>query len=143
MFAVSKTIICRCPVDSPAAPTRERSASATDELRRQIAAERHRADVVELAVEIGPDFAAHVGPALAESEILAEIGAVFVDQTFEQREAVVACVDGIERMVSLITQLRVSGAHAFQRLAPDHEKASPGVADLDETGLFGDGVWVV
>ena len=53
------------------------------ELRRQIAAKRHRPNVVKLAVEIGPDLAAHVGPALAESKILAQVSAVLGDHAFE------------------------------------------------------------
>ena len=46
------------------------------ELRGDVAAKYRRADMIEPAVEIGPDLAADVGPALAEREILAQIGAV-------------------------------------------------------------------
>src|SRR5580698_2438786 len=56
------------------------------ELRRQIAVEHQRADVAQAAVEIRPDLPTDVRPALAKAEILAEIGAVRVDQAIEQRE---------------------------------------------------------
>src|ERR1700722_570450 len=91
-------------------------------LRRQIAAKRHRPNVVKLAVEVGPDLAAHVGPALAESKIFAQISAVLGDHAFEQGKAFVACGRGIDRVVALVLQKRILRAHFFQRLAADHEE---------------------
>ena len=35
----------------------------------------------------------------------------------------------------LISQLRIVRAHPLQCLAPDHEKARPGIANLDETAV--------
>src|SRR5947209_1767974 len=59
------------------------------ELRSNIAVEDGGTDMVEAAVEIGPDLAAKIGPALAECKILAEIGAGHgIDHALEQREAV-------------------------------------------------------
>ena len=99
--------------------------------------------MVEFALEIGPDFAAHVGPALAEREILAEIGAVLGDHAFEQSEAVVACGRRIDGMIALIAQLRIVRAHAFQRLAADHQKAGAGITHLDEAAVLNDGIGIV
>src|ERR1700704_1889763 len=54
-------------------------------LRRDIAVEDGRADMVEAALKISPDFAADIGPALAEGEILAEIGpGLRIDHAVEQ-----------------------------------------------------------
>jgi hypothetical protein len=77
------------------------SGSGAGELRRKIAAKRHRSDVAELAIEIGPDFAAHIDPALAERKILAEVSAVLGDHAFEQSEPVVARGRGIEGVIAL------------------------------------------
>src|ERR1700722_20072023 len=112
------------------------------ELRRQISAKRHRPNVVKLAVEAGPDLAAHVGPALAEGEVLAQVSAVFGDHAFEQRKAFVACGRGIERVIALVLQMRILRAHFFQCLAADHEEAGAGIAHLDEACLGNDRVGV-
>ena len=51
------------------------------ELRRDIAVEHRRADMIEPALEIGPDLAADIGPAFAERKILAEIGSGLRDRS--------------------------------------------------------------
>ena len=94
-------------------------------MRRQVAAKRHRPDMVELAVEVGPDFAAHVGPALAKSEILAQVSAVLGDHAFEQGKALVARGRGVDRMVALVLQKRILRAHSFQRLRRIMRKPVP------------------
>src|ERR1700760_1031361 len=59
------------------------------ELRGDFATKYRRPDMVEAALKIGPDLAADIGPALAEREILAEIGSGGgIDHAFEQRKAV-------------------------------------------------------
>src|SRR5215469_8095459 len=99
--------------------------------------------MLKLAVEIGPDLTAHIGPALAEREILAEIGPAAVDHGVEQGVAVVACGRSVERMIALEFQLRIMRAHALDRFAPDHQEAGAGIADFDEAALLGDGVGIV
>src|SRR5579864_4515666 len=55
------------------------------ELRRDIAAEYRRADMIEAALDIGPDLAADIGPASTKRKILAEIGSArWIDHAFEQ-----------------------------------------------------------
>ncbi len=57
--------------------------------------------MLQLAVEIGPDLAANIEPALAEGKILTEIGAVLGNHAFEQRKTIVARLRSIKRMVTL------------------------------------------
>ncbi len=115
----------------------------TRELRRQIAAERHWADMAQRAPQIGPDFAAHVGPSLAESEILTEIGSILGNHRLEKRKPLVARRAVLDRMIALVLKLRMTGAHRLQRAAPDHEKSGAGVAHLDEARPFGHRVRVL
>ena len=88
-------------------------------LRRDIAAKHRRPDVIEAAFEISPDFAADIGPALAEGEILAEIGpALRIDHALEQREPVRAARQRIGGMLAEELQRCVSGmlAHPLQHV---------------------------
>src|SRR5438128_478796 len=55
------------------------------ELGGHVAVKDGGSDMIEPAVEIGPDLAADIGPAFAEREILAQIGAGGrIDHAFEQ-----------------------------------------------------------
>ena len=99
--------------------------------------------MVELAPEIGPDFTAHIDPALAEREILAEIGAVLCDHAFEQGEPVVAEGRGVDGMIALIAELRIVRAHALQRLTADDQETGTSISDLDETAILDDGFGIV
>src|ERR1700740_2201896 len=101
---------------SPQGALRRRSRTR-GELRRQVAVKRQRSDMGQPAVEIGPDLAADVGPALAERKILAQIGAVLGNHAFEQGEAFGACGGTVERMVALLLQLRIARAHLVDRPA--------------------------
>src|SRR4030081_1157310 len=58
-------------------------------LRRDVAVKDRRADMIEAALKVGPDFAPHIGPAFAEGKILAQIGSgFFVDHALEQAKPV-------------------------------------------------------
>ena len=74
-----------------------------------------RADMVEPAFEVGPDFAADIGPAFAEREILAEIGAGrVINHAFEQRKPVGTSRQPVERMLAKELQRSVGGcSHIF------------------------------
>src|SRR5262249_2757814 len=72
------------------------------------------------------------GPALAESEILAEIGAVGrIDHALEQRETILASGELIERMLALELQRRIGGmrTHPLQHMTADHQETGAGIAD--------------
>src|ERR1700733_9398734 len=102
-------------------------------LRGDVAPEYRRPDMVEAALKIGPDFTADVGPALAESEILAEICAGRrIDHAFEQRKAVRASRQRVMRVLAKELQRRVvrMRTHLFEDAATDHQKAGPGVTNL-------------
>ena len=87
-------------------------------LRRDVTVEYRRPDMIEPAFEIGPDLTANVGPALAEREVFAEIGAVLGNHAFEQRIAIVARDRGIDRMVSFVLKLWMVRTHLLQGSAP-------------------------
>src|SRR6266478_6859779 len=54
-------------------------------LRRDIAVKHRRADMIEAALKISPDFATDIGPAFAKCEILAQISpALRIDHALEQ-----------------------------------------------------------
>src|SRR3984957_7182153 len=58
-------------------------------LRGDIAVIDRRADMIETAFEVSPDFAADIGPAFAERKILAEIGSGRrIDHAFEQCKSI-------------------------------------------------------
>src|ERR1700761_6906961 len=78
------------------------------ELRRDVALKHRRPDMIEPAFEIGPDFSAQIGPALAEREILTEIGpGLGIDHAFEQRKAIGTSGQRIERMLAKELQGRI------------------------------------
>src|SRR3954449_1224335 len=104
---------------------------ACGKLQRNVAVEHGRTDMIETALDIGPDFAADIGPALAEREILAEIRPrALVDHAIEQCEPVGTSRERVYGMFAEELQRGVSGmfAHLFQRLTPDHQESSTGVA---------------
>src|SRR6476660_7605404 len=58
-------------------------------LRGDVAVKDRRADMIEAALKVGPDLAPHIGPALAEGKILAQVGSgLLVDHALEQTEPV-------------------------------------------------------
>jgi len=60
-----------------------------------------RTDMVEAAPEISPDFAADIGPALAEGEILAEISpGLRIDHALEQCKPVGTSSERIEGVLA-------------------------------------------
>src|ERR1700737_3941770 len=70
-------------------------------LRRDVAVKDRRADMIEAALQVGPDFAADIGPAFAEGEILAQIGSgLMVDHALEQAKPVRTSGQRIERMLA-------------------------------------------
>src|SRR5450631_1925592 len=70
-------------------------------LRRNIAVIDRRADMIEAALQVGPDFAADIGPAFAEREILAEIGSGRrIDHAFEQCKSIGTSGQCVERMLA-------------------------------------------
>src|SRR4029079_14839979 len=71
------------------------------ELPGDVAVEHRRPDVMRRALDLGPDLAADVGPALAEGEVLGEIRPRRrIDHAFEQREAVLARRQRVVRMLA-------------------------------------------
>ena len=74
-----------------------------------------RADMIEAALDIGPDFTADIAPAFAERKILAEISAgCRIDHAFEQCKAVGTSCQRIVRMLAEELQRCVGGAtHIF------------------------------
>ena len=90
--------------------------------------------MIEAALKISPDFAAHVSPALAEGEVLAEIGSVGgVDHAFEQRKPVVTSGQRVMRMLAMELQRCVMRAHRFQHVTADHQEAGAGITDPGKT----------
>ena len=84
--------------------------------------EHRRPDVIERALDVGPDIAANIGPALAEGEVLGKISAGRrIDHAFEQREAVLARDQRVVRMLAEELQASIVRvpAHRLQRVAPD------------------------
>ena len=76
--------------------------------------------MIEPALQIRPDLAADIGPAFAEGEILAEIGAGRgIDHAFEQGKPVRTSRERIERMFAEELQGRVGRmrGHSLQDLA--------------------------
>src|ERR1700723_963501 len=105
-------------------------------LRGDVTPKYRRADMVEAALKIGPDFAADVGPAFAESEILAEIGAGRgIDHAFEQRKAVRPSCQCVMRVLAKELQRPIvwMRAHLFEDVAADNQKSGPGVANPRKT----------
>ena len=90
-----------------------------------------RADMIEAALKISPDFAADIGPAFAERKILAEISSgLRIDHALEQRKPVGASGERIEGMLLEELQWRVRRmlAHPFKDVTPDHQEAGAGKA---------------
>src|SRR5450631_4847234 len=95
-------------------------------LRRDIAVKDRLADMIEAALKISPDFAADIGPAFAEGEILAEIGpGLRIDHALEQRKPVGTSGERIEGMFAEELQRRIGrmSAHPFKDVTPDHQEA--------------------
>ena len=66
--------------------------------------------MIETALEISPDFAAHIGPAFAEGEVLAEISpGCVVDHAIEQCKPVGASRERVQRMFAEKLQRGVIG----------------------------------
>ena len=108
-----------------------RVAELDHQLRRDIAVEDGRADMIEAALKISPDFAADIGPAFAEGKILAQISpALRVDHAFEQREPVGTSSQRIEGMFADELQRCVGRmlAHRFEDVTPDHQETGAGKA---------------
>ena len=108
--------------------------------------EHRRADMIEAALEIGPDLAADIGPAFAEGKILAEIGSgLRIDHAFEQRKPVRASRQRIERMLAKELQRRIGGmrAHLLEHVAADHQESGPGVAHAGKAVDDGDMIGIV
>src|ERR1700742_740457 len=98
-------------------------------LRRHIAVEYRRADMIETTLEITPDLAADIRPALAEREVLAEIGAGRrIDHAFKQREAVAAAGEIVMRMFAEELQRWIGRAHLLENVTPNHQESGSGVA---------------
>ena len=92
--------------------------------------------MIETALEISPDFAAHIGPAFAEGEVLAEISpGCVVDHAIEQCKPVGASGERIDGMFAKKLQRRVSGmlTHFFQDVTPDHQETGAGVTHPRES----------
>src|ERR1700684_2995999 len=90
-------------------------------LRRDIAVIDRRPDMIEAALEVGPDFAADIGPAFAERKILAEIGSGRrIDHTFEQRKSIGTAGQRVERMLAKELQRCVGRirAHLLVHMSP-------------------------
>src|SRR6202165_3427096 len=101
-------------------------------LRGDIAVKDRWPDMIEAALEIGPDFSADIGPALAERKILAEIGPTLrFDHALEQGKTVRASCERVEGMFAEELQGCVGWmlAHSFEHVAPDHQEAGAGVTD--------------
>src|SRR6266851_4799993 len=101
------------------------------ELRRDIAVKDGRADVIEAALQIGPDLAADIGPAFAEGKVLAEVSpGLRIDHAFEQCKPVGASRERIERMFAEELQCRIGrmSAHPFEDVTPDHQETGAGKA---------------
>src|SRR6202140_3363499 len=99
--------------------------------------------MIETALEGGPDFTADIGPALAESEILAEIGsALRIDHAFEQRKPVGTPRQSIERMLAKELQRCVGRmrAHLLEHVTTDHQESRAGVAHARKAVDDGDRV---
>src|SRR5580698_3950338 len=115
-------------------------------LRGDVAPKYRWTDMVEAALKIGPDFTADIGPALAESEIFAEIGAgCRIDHAFEQRKAVRASRQCVMRVLAKKLQRRIvrMRAHLLKNVAADHQKAGPGIAHPREAVDDGDMIGIV
>src|SRR6266481_3824305 len=108
-----------------------RSCSRHGKLRRDIAMKDGRADMIEAALQIGPNFAADIGPAFAEGKILAEISpGLRIDHTLEQCEPVGTSRQRIEGMFTKELQRGVGWmpAHPFEDVTPDHQETGAGKA---------------
>src|ERR1700691_1940420 len=115
-------------------------------LRRDIAVIDRRADMIEAALEIGPDFAADIGPAFAERKILAEIGSGRrIDHTFEQRKSIETAGQRVERMLAKELQRCVSRmrAHLLEHVTPDHQESGAGVTHARKAIHHGDMIRIV
>src|SRR4029077_1788590 len=90
--------------------------------------------MAEAACEIGPDLAAHVDPALAEGEILAEVDAgLGIDHAFEECHAVDAAGERVAVVVVAAEAERLMAlTHFLERRATDHQEARPGAAHAHE-----------
>src|ERR1700731_2159807 len=85
-------------------------------LRRDIAVKYRRADMIEAALKISPDFAADIGPAFAEGKILAEVSpGLGVDHALKQCKSVRTSCERIEGMFAEELQRCVGRmlGHAF------------------------------
>src|SRR5271169_6369097 len=91
---------------------------------------------MEPAAEISPYLATDIGPTLAESEILAQIGTCLpIDHTFEQGKTVWASSKGVARVLAEELQRSVVRmfAHSFENVTPDHQEAGARVANAGES----------
>src|SRR5438105_5046707 len=125
-MANSCSVRCRCG----------RSLCRCSKLRRNISVKHRGADMIETALEISPDLTAHIGPAFAEGEVLAEIGpACVVDHAIEQCKPIGTSRERIDGMFTKKLQGCVSGmfAHFFQDMTPDHQETGAGVAHPRES----------
>src|SRR5476651_1521577 len=87
--------------------------------------------MIETALEVGPYFAANIGPAFAEGEVFAEIGsAARIDHAFEQCKPVGTSRQRIERMFAkkLLRCVVRMPAYPLEHVAPNHQEAGSGVA---------------
>src|SRR6266849_5006248 len=110
---------------------RRRSCSRRGKLRRDIAMKDGRADMIEAALQIGPDFAADIGPSPAEGKILAEISSgLRIDHALEQCEPVGTSRQRVEGMFAEELQRGVGRmlAHPFEDVTPDHQETGAGKA---------------
>ncbi len=106
-----------------------------EKLRSDIPIKADCADVGQPALQIGPDLAAHIGPAAAEAEIFAEIRPCrLVDHAIEKRIAPFASAQRVILPVLVaVTELGVPLDHAEQRAPADHQKAAPAITDPGES----------
>src|ERR1700761_4758865 len=89
-------------------------------LRGDIPPKDRRSDMIETALKIRPDLSTDVGPALAESKILTEIGAGRgIDHALEQRKAVRTSRKRVMRVLAEKLQGRIvrMRAHFLKHLA--------------------------
>src|SRR3984885_525231 len=99
-------------------------------LRRDVAVIDRRADMIEAAFEVGPDFAADIGPAFAERKILAEIGSGRrINHAFEQCKSIGTSGKRVERMLAKELQRCIARmcAHLLEHMSPDHQKSGAGI----------------
>src|SRR4051794_16404413 len=92
--------------------------------------------MIEAALKISPDFAADIGPAFAEGEILAQIRpGLRVDHAFEQCKPIGTSCERVQGMFAEEPQWCVVRmlAHRFEDVTPDHQETGAGKAHARES----------